>query len=72
MQLPPGVMPNSSLPGFSREFNTEAALHRMSNGELWLVINRAAKGDRERWVTLRKATDQDALEFSQAGLAIVG
>lgn len=59
--------PNSSLPAVSRYFEAEAALHRMSNGELWLVVKRG-----NQWITERRATEEDCLSFVREKLAFLG
>ncbi len=68
MQLPPNAPPNSSLSAYSKTFECEVALHRMSNGELWLV----RLGKDRVWYLLRAASGEDCKSFIDAHLAFLG
>ncbi len=48
--------PNASLPVWSCGMKAFVALHRMANGDVWVARFNEPTG---RWVTLRKATDDD-------------
>jgi hypothetical protein len=61
-----GIEPNSGLPCWSGVLGRIIALHRFSDGTLWVLFqNRDGQ-----WVTYRRATIDDEDHFVAAGASI--